>query len=166
MEHERALTPMSRWIRQKNWTSIAVAWLSVLMREKNSCSYNHVTGWKKKCFVIVFKMLAHHFRMLWWASTYLKRLLSIFRIRHIMTLVKNKETYVKKRCQILSLLLTSCLAFRYLWLLYLLTAELFRFSPSKTSTQIRLLIKKKLRGTEHGNRCCRHHWQCTDAKYF
>lgn len=97
MEHERALTPMSRWIRQKNWTSIAVAWLSVLMREKNSCSYNHVTGWKKKCFVIVFKMLAHHFRMLWWASTYLKRLLSIFRIRHIMTLVKNKETYVKKK---------------------------------------------------------------------
>ena len=35
------------------------------------------------------------------------------------------------------------LGFIYLWLLYPLTAELFRFSLSKTSTQIRLLINKK-----------------------
>ena len=38
------------------------------------------------------------------------------------------------------------LGFIYLWLLYPLTTELFRFSLSKTSTQIRLLIKKSSEG--------------------
>ena len=76
---------------------------------------------------------------------------------------KQRDYYVKKRAKFIPPNFLF-LGFIYLWLLYPLTAELFRFSLSKTSTQIRLLIKKKLRGTEHGNRCCRHHWQCAYVK--
>ena len=78
----------------------------------------------------------------------------------------NKETIMLKNVPNLIPPNFLFLDFIYLWLLYPLTAELFRFSLSKTSTQIRLLIKKKLRGTEHGNRFCRYHWQCAYAKYF